>query len=157
MLINTFNISLQACNNTLKSYLILALLLINSSMNPTSSILKYMSEMDIEMLSLILDENKTYQDATKDVFLNKLKGAFETFKNEKDQKLNYYPGVCNSSECTNTGCKGYTFVGDTSGASLDLIFDEKNGRKSSLLIFPSCRQASVNGGIWIRIITFLGL
>ena len=85
-------------------------------MNPTASILKYMSEMDIEMLSLILDDSKTYQDATKEVFLEKLKGAFESFKNEKDQKLNYYPGVCNSTECTNTGCKGYTFVGDTSGA-----------------------------------------
>jgi hypothetical protein len=42
-------------------------------MNPTASILKYMSEMDIEMLSLILDENKTYQYATKEVFLEKLK------------------------------------------------------------------------------------
>ena len=101
-------------------------------MNPTASILKYMSEMDIEMLSLILDENKTYQDATKDVFLKKLNGAFETFKNEKDQKLNYYPGVCNSNECNNTGCKGYTFVGDTSGASLDLIFDEKNGEVNDI-------------------------
>ena len=38
-------------------------------MNPTASILKYMSEMDFEMLSLILDENKTYQEATKEVFI----------------------------------------------------------------------------------------
>jgi tetratricopeptide (TPR) repeat protein len=127
MLINTFNISLQACNNTLKSYLILALLLINTSMNPTASILKYMSEMDIEMLSLILDENKTYQDATKEVFLEKLNEAFEKFKKESDTQLKPYPGVCQSTECTNSGCTGYSFVGNNSGAALDLIFDEKNG------------------------------
>jgi hypothetical protein len=42
-------------------------------MNLTVSILKYMSEMDIEILSLILDENKKYQDSTKEVFLKKLK------------------------------------------------------------------------------------
>lgn len=85
---------------------------------------------------------------TKEVFLNKLKGAFETFKNEKDQKLNYYPGVCNSNECTNTGCKGYTFVGDTSGASLDLIFDEKNGEVNDIYycnsIFKLGFQKNIN-------------
>jgi hypothetical protein len=41
--------------------------------NPTASILKYISEMDAEMLSLILDDNKTYQEATKEVFIEKLK------------------------------------------------------------------------------------
>jgi hypothetical protein len=95
--------------------------------NPTASILKYISEMDIEMLLLILDDSKTYQEATKDVFLIKLKGAFNKFKSQNDTNLTYYPGVCQSTECTNTGCKGYSFVGNNSGTSLDLIFDEKNG------------------------------
>lgn len=91
-----------------------------------------MSEMDAEMLSLILDDTKTYQEATKEVFIEKLKGAFKKFKKENDTSLTPYPGICQSIECTNTGCKGYSFVGNNSGASLDLIFDEKNGEVNDM-------------------------
>ncbi len=96
-------------------------------MNPTPSILKYMSAMDIDMLALILDESKTYQEATKEVFLEKLNVVFEKFKKENDTSLTPYPGVCKSTECSNTGCKGYSFVGNTSGTYIDLIFDDKAG------------------------------
>ena len=95
-------------------------------MNNTASILKYMSKMDIEMLSLILDDSKTYQEASKEVFIEKLKDAFDKFKKENDNNLIPYPGICGSEECDNMGCKGYSFVGNISGSSLDLIFDEKN-------------------------------
>ena len=86
-----------------------------------------MSLMDIDMLALILDENKTYQEATKEVFLEKLNVVFEKFKKENDTSLTPYPGVCKSTECSNTGCKGYSFVGNTSGTYIDLIFDDKEG------------------------------
>jgi hypothetical protein len=41
--------------------------------------------------------------------------------------LTPFAGVCKSKECTNSGCKGYSFVGNVSGATLDLIIEEKNG------------------------------
>ena len=100
-----------------------------------------MSEMDAEMLSLILDDRKTYQEATKEVFIEKLKGAFKKFKKENDTSLTPYPGICQSTECTNTGCKGYSFVGNNSGASLDLIFDEKNGEVNDMYY---CRAMNSN-------------
>ena len=100
-----------------------------------------MSEMDAEMLSLILDDRKTYQEATKEVFIEKLKGAFKKFKKENDTSLTTYPGICQSTECTNTGCKGYSFVGNNSGASLDLIFDEKNGEVNDMYY---CRAMNSN-------------
>jgi hypothetical protein len=83
--------------------------------------------MDAEMLSDILDNDIVYQDTHKEVFVEKLNEAFNKFKKEKDTSLTPYPGVCMSKECTNIGCKGYSFVGNISGSTLDLIIEEKNG------------------------------
>ena len=90
-------------------------------------IIKSISKMDAEMLSLVLNNDITYQDAHKEVFVEKLNEAFNKFKKENDTSLTPYPGVCMSKECTNIGCKGYSFVGNISGATLDLILEEKNG------------------------------
>jgi hypothetical protein len=100
-----------------------------------------MCEMDTEMLSIILDDSKTYQEATKEVFLEKLKDAFKKFKKENDTSLTPYQGICQSTECTNTGCKGYSFVGNISGTSLDLIFDEKNGEVNDMYY---CRAMNIS-------------
>ena len=40
------------------------------------SIVKTITEMDLKTLQLILDENLTYQDAIKEIFLGKLKEIF---------------------------------------------------------------------------------
>lgn len=96
-------------------------------MNPTNVIMKYLSEMDSDMLSEVLNNDITYQEAHKEVFVEKLNDAFNKFKREKDTSLTPFPGICVSKECTNTGCKGYSFVGNISGATLDLILEEKNG------------------------------
>ena len=96
-------------------------------MNPVRTIIKFISEMDSDMLSEVLSNDITYQEAHKEVFVEKLNGAFNKFKKENDTNLIPFPGVCASKECTNNGCKGYSFVGNISGATLDLIFEEKNG------------------------------
>jgi hypothetical protein len=96
-------------------------------MNPASTIIKFISEMDSEMLSEVLSNDITYQDAHKELFVDKLNDAFNKFKRENDSHLTPFAGVCKSKECTNSGCKGYSFVGNVSGATLDLIIEEKNG------------------------------
>lgn len=96
-------------------------------MNPVRTIIKFISEMDSDMLSEVLSNDITYQEAHKEVFVEKLNGAFNKFKKENDTNLIPFPGVCASKECTNNGCKGYSFVGNISGATLNLIMVEKNG------------------------------
>lgn len=61
----------------------------------TSTVIKYFSEMDVEMLSIILDDNRTYQDATKVDFLNKVENLFKKFKNSGDTFLTPHLGNLN--------------------------------------------------------------
>lgn len=84
--------------------------------------------MDYETLFDVLDNNLTYQDARKEVFIEKIEEAFSEFKERKDSKLIPIAGICNSTVCTNKGCKGFSFIGNVSGSTLDLIFDEHNGK-----------------------------
>ncbi len=87
------------------------------------TILKSFSNMDIAMLEIILDDSRTYQDATKETFLQKLHEVFIKFKSNNDESLIPYSGKCVSGEC-NKGCKGYSFVGNNSSNHTDFIFEE---------------------------------
>ncbi len=82
--------------------------------------------MDSEQIFDVLDEKKTYQDVTKDIFVSKLTGVFEKCKNEGDSHLETRSGVCTAKDCQNKGCKGISFVGNKSGITLDLIIEYKN-------------------------------
>lgn len=80
--------------------------------------------MNLSMLDVLLDEHKTYQEASKEVFLKKIEEIFSKLKSNGDTRLNSYKGFCNSDECSNKGCKGYSFVGNKSKSHIYLIFDE---------------------------------
>ena len=47
------------------------------------------------MLDLLLDDDKTYQDATKEAFLNRLSQSFSEFKDSNDTKLIAIKGIFN--------------------------------------------------------------
>ncbi len=87
------------------------------------AILEYFSKMDIDMLELILDDSRTYQDATKETFLIKLNEVFIKFKSANDDSLDMYSGKCPEETC-NKGCRGYSFVGNNSKKHVDFIFEE---------------------------------
>jgi hypothetical protein len=87
-------------------------------------ILESFQKMDSNMLDLVLDDSKTYQDANKEVFIEKLIEAFNKFKEGGDTCLIPYKGICTFTDCTNKGCKGYSFVGNSTKNHLDLIFEE---------------------------------
>ncbi len=91
--------------------------------NLKQAILQSLSNMDIGMLELILDDSRTYQDATKETFLQKLNEVFTKFKSGNDGSLIPYSGACVSDKC-NKGCKGYSFVGNNSNNHTDFIFEE---------------------------------
>ena len=92
-----------------------------------SSLIKAISEMNNKVLELILEDDVSYQDTTKSIFLQKLKEVFKDFQKE-DNKLIPYEGICNSDECTNKNKKGIAFVGNKSGRYINFIIEEnENG------------------------------
>jgi hypothetical protein len=101
-------------------------------LTPKETILKYICNMDTEMLSTVLDDNRTYQEATKSVFIGKLEDVFREYKSKGDTELIPSLGYCGSEECTNQGCKGYSFFGNVSNEYLSLILEEKNGEVTDI-------------------------
>jgi hypothetical protein len=89
-----------------------------------SLIIKAFSEMNISLLEVLLDDNNTYQNATKETFLEKLNVVFEQFKQSGDTTLLLFAGKCNGKSCDSYKHKGYSFVGNHSHSFIDFIFDE---------------------------------
>ena len=88
-------------------------------------ILSYFTSFDIAKLRLFLKEGCTYQDTTKEIFINKVEKVFKEHKNSGDTELLIYKGECSAAaeRCDNCGKKGYRFVGNRSKHYIDLIFE----------------------------------
>ena len=87
------------------------------------NIVKAIEKMDLISLSRLFDENLTYQDLTKDIFLEKLNELFIELK-EHDTHLVANKGFCNSEECSNKGKNGFMFCGNKSGKHFNFVFDQ---------------------------------
>jgi hypothetical protein len=98
----------------------------------------YFKKLDIEMIDLILDGDKTYQDFPKTLFIQKLDNAFYRFLKKGDSELYSYQGTCCSQICS-FDCKGIRFIGNNSGLYIDLVFKEEKG---NLLDVYECHQFS---------------
>lgn len=85
-------------------------------------ILKYFCEMNIDMLELALDDDTTYQEVTKELFLKKLSRLFDLFKDANDTSLLPFKGTCTADIC-NKGCTGFAFVGNASKKHASFIFE----------------------------------
>ena len=99
-------------------------------MHKKEAIIKYITEMNTDMLSLILDDNKSYMDVPKETFLVKLEKIFQRLKN---QDINEFSGVLKGhcgGDCNN-GCGGFTFL-TSDNQSLDIIFEEENSEIKDL-------------------------
>ena len=99
-------------------------------------ILKYFCEMNVDMLELVLDDSKTYQNVSKDLFLKNLDKLFTRFKERKDTSLVPFPGVC-SAEICNKGCTGFGFVGNHSKCHTAFIFDGDETQVNDIYICNS--------------------
>ena len=93
-------------------------------MTQKESILKYISKMDTEMLSVVLDDNRTYQEATKSVLKGKLENVFSEFKSKGDKELVQLPGNSETDESVIIECKRYTFIGNNSASYIIVVFEE---------------------------------
>ncbi|WP_026750669.1 hypothetical protein [Sediminibacterium sp. C3] len=98
----------------------------------------YIRHLDIEMIDSLLDNDKTYQDFPKYLFVQKFGHALDRFIKAGDTHLNVYTGTCNSDLCSK-GCGGNRFIGNTSGLYMDLIIKVKQG---TVLDVYECHQFS---------------
>ena len=93
-----------------------------SKNNNTETILSYFTSIDIAKLRLYLKDDYTYQDTSKELFLNEIEAIFDAHKNSGDTELLIYKGACGSQICENCGKKGFRFVGNHSRNYTDLLF-----------------------------------
>ena len=99
-------------------------------MTKKEAIIKYISEMNIHMLSLLLDDDKSYMDVPKDTFIEKLDSKFNILNSQGIHEFSrVLKGYC-GGDCNN-GCGGYTFV-TTDNQVLDLIVEEEHGEIKDL-------------------------
>jgi hypothetical protein len=86
--------------------------------NQYEAVIYFMAHLDIEMVSSFLDDEKTYQDFPKYLFVSKLIKAFEKFEKSGDRVLSLHKGGC--AGCSK-GCRGFTFLGKQ-GDYMDILF-----------------------------------
>lgn len=86
--------------------------------NQYEAVIYFMAHLDIEMVSSFLDDDKTYQDFPKYLFISKLIKAFEQFEKAGDRVLSLHKGGC--AGCSK-GCRGFTFLGKQ-GHYMDILF-----------------------------------
>jgi hypothetical protein len=101
--------------------------------SPFEAAVYYFSRMDIDMLDLVLNQ-ETYEDARKEVFLEKINGAFEFFRENGDTELIPLPGQCAHKECINYCKGGFAFAGNNSDYHIDLIFEGEGGELQDIYI-----------------------
>jgi hypothetical protein len=89
-----------------------------SPRNQYEAVVYFMAHLDIEMVSSFLDDDKTYQDFPKYLFVSKLIKAFEQFEKAGDRVLSLHKGGC--AGCSK-GCRGFTFLGKQ-GNYMDILF-----------------------------------
>jgi hypothetical protein len=99
----------------------------DAAQEPTKAelIIEAFAAMNSTALEILLEDTKTYQDASKEVFLEKVEELFLAHKNSGDDYLFSYPGKCGAenSRCDNCGKTGYRFVGNHSNHYFDFIFE----------------------------------
>lgn len=99
----------------------------NELRTQADAVLYFLQRLDIEMVNDILDDNRTYQDFKKYVFIQKLSNAIEEFIKNGDTFLHCNNGFCNAEIC-NYKCVGYSFIGNNSKNYMDLIIDINDGK-----------------------------
>ncbi len=107
------------------------LVLSETFMNNKETILKYFSQMDIDMLEVVIDDSTIYYGVKQDVFLRKVNGVFEEFKKFGDSELEIHNGECGLKSC-NFGNKGYCFMGNHSRRYINLIFLESGNEVTDI-------------------------
>lgn len=116
--------------------------------NQTQAIQHFIEKMDIEMVDAFLNNDKTYQDFEKYLFISKLQQAFSTFADLGDTHLFAVEGCCNSCDKTKTG---YTFIGNNTNNYMSIIFDTADNKINDLYECSDFKNKQTNLNLKERI------
>jgi len=116
--------------------------------NQTQAIQHFIEKMDIEMVDAFLDNDKTYQDLEKYLFISKLQKVFETFTDLGDTHLLTVEGRFNSCDKTKTG---FTFIGNNSKNYMSIILDTADNKIKDLYECSDFKNKQTNLNLKERI------
>jgi len=85
------------------------------------AVVYFFTKMDSEMISSLLDDQLTYQDYSKHLFVRKLGDLFFEFSQLGDFLLLVEKGECYGCSC---GLSGYSFIGNKSRSFNKLYLDK---------------------------------
>lgn len=114
----------------------------------TQAIQHFIEKMDIEMVDAFLDNDKTYQDFEKYLFISKLQKAIENFANLGDTHLISCDGSCNSCDKTKTS---FTFIGNNSKNYMSIVFDTADNKINDLYECSDFKNMQTNLNLKERI------
>ncbi|WP_354361775.1 hypothetical protein [Pedobacter sp. UYP30] len=89
------------------------------------------------MLRDILDDNLTYQDFPKNIFLYRMQMVFDDFAELGDTNLNSHIGNCN--DCNKCDV-GLSFIGNRSNSYIDLIIKSTDGQITDIYECPNFKN-----------------
>lgn len=90
------------------------------------AVIYFIQQLDIEMVDDILEDNRTYQDFKKSIFIWKLRNALDEFIRGGDTFLHAYTGTCNEKSC-HYKCGGISFIGNKTYNYVDMVIEIKDG------------------------------
>jgi len=116
------------------------------------AVIHYIKHLDIDMIDTLLDDQLTYQDLPKPIFMQKLGVAFDEFLQAGDLELIISNGFCSEFVCNNQ-CSGYRFSSQSSGLYFDLIIDIEEGKVTDIYECSSflCLAADLKATTRVRI------
>ena len=116
------------------------------------AVIHYIKHLDIDMIETLLDGELTYQDFSKDIFIQKLGIALDEFLQTGDTQLDISNGFCSEFVCNNQ-CSGYRFSSQSSGLYFDLIIDIEEGKVTDIYECSSflCLSSDTNATKRVRI------
>ncbi len=92
--------------------------------NQYEALVHFFTELDIDMINAVLDDNRTYQDYSKPRFIELLRVALDEFLQAGDTQLIPYKGKCNN--CVKNK-DGLCFLGNKSKKNISIIIEHENG------------------------------
>lgn len=93
------------------------------ALDKKSRIIKAFEELDSDMLDFLLNDNQSYQNVPKNIFMEEITRYFNNIKKNNGNKTDFkaYPGACDYCQ---KGKKGYSFINSDDECYISLVFDE---------------------------------
>lgn len=113
-------------------------------MTEKQKLIKAFKALDFSTLEDLLDDNKSYMEVSKSLFLSNLKQELEQWSDLKsyEKVVEVYTEHCNKS------CKGYKFSGENM-PSLPLYFEENEGKVTDIYLCELFEEDIPDEGEWV--------